>query len=167
MSHAQEQQRHDDTPGPAEHGTHTYADEHHSHLGKYMAVFAALCVLTGASFFTYSSYWPFDDHAAWFFMMFVSCVKASLVLLFFMHLIWEADWKYVLTIPATIMSIFLVLALVPDVGLRVSGFYPYSAERAEHVARPADREMLQHAAELQYGQGHHGDAEQHEGEAAH
>ena len=36
-----------------------------------------------------------------------------------MHLKYEADWKYVLTIPASIMSMFLLLALVPDVGMRV------------------------------------------------
>jgi cytochrome c oxidase subunit 4 len=35
-----------------------------------------------------------------------------------MHLRWEANWKYVLTIPATIMSLFLVLMLAPDVGKR-------------------------------------------------
>ena len=36
-------------------------DDHAEHggVGKYMAVFAALCVLTAMSFFTYSSYWPF------------------------------------------------------------------------------------------------------------
>ena len=31
---------------------------------------------------------------------------------------WEANWKYVLTIPASMMSIFLVLMLVPDIGRR-------------------------------------------------
>ena len=31
-----------------------------------------------------------------------------LVIMFFMHLMWEANWKYVLTIPASMMSIFLL-----------------------------------------------------------
>ena len=35
-------------------------------------------------------------------MMAVSCTKAMLVILFFMHVKYEANWKYVLTIPAGI-----------------------------------------------------------------
>jgi len=97
-------------------------DDHHSHggIGKYLLVFLALCVLTTLSFFTYSRFWPFHDTPAvgWVFMMAVSCTKAMLVISFFMHLIWEANWKYVLTVPASLMSVFLVVALVPDVGQR-------------------------------------------------
>ncbi|NIL97299.1 MAG: hypothetical protein GTO53_06830 [Planctomycetales bacterium] len=109
--------------------------EHHQHgsIGTYMAVFVALCVLTGASFFTYSPLWPFSDHVAWAFMMAVSCTKAMLVILFFMHLKYEANWKYVLTVPATFMSIFLVLMLVPDVGLRMRRA---SEERLRYMAVP-------------------------------
>ena len=66
-------------------------------------------------------------------MMAVSCTKAMLVILFFMHLKYEADWKYVLTIPASIMSVLLILSLVPDVGLRMR---MYSPERREHAAQP-------------------------------
>ncbi len=44
---------------------HQMETEHHEHdhggLSKYIYVFLALCVLTGASFFTYSPYWPFRD----------------------------------------------------------------------------------------------------------
>lgn len=114
---------------PAAHG------EHHSHggTGKYIAVFIALCVLTGASFFTTSSLWPFHDtpKIGWAFMMAVSCTKAMLVILFFMHLLWEANWKYVLTIPSAMMSIFLVCMLIPDVGRRTLS---YSEERAQAAA---------------------------------
>jgi cytochrome c oxidase subunit 4 len=104
---------------------------------KYLLVFIALCVLTGASFFTYSSLWPFPDQPqiGRTFMMAVSCVKASLVILFFMHLKYESGaWKYVLTIPAAMMSVFLILALVPDVMLRDRR---YSEERIERMAVPA------------------------------
>jgi cytochrome c oxidase subunit 4 len=84
----------------------------------------ALCFLTGCSFFTTSKYWPFHDTPTigWAFMMAVSCTKALLVMLFFMHLLWEANWKYVLTIPSLFMSIFLICMLVPDVGLRQRNF---------------------------------------------
>jgi len=121
-------------------------DSDHGSVGKYLAVFAALCVLTGASFFTYSSYWPFGKHVAWAFMMAVSCTKAMLVIMFFMHLFWEANWKWVLTVPATFMSVFLVLMLVPDIGWRQNnGFARYSLERLRYEADPPAVE----AAELQ------------------
>lgn len=130
------------------------AEEHHAPagVGKYLAVFVALCVLTSASFFTYSSAWPFHDTPAvgWTFMMAVSCTKALLVILFFMHLRWEANWKYVLTIPATFMSIFLLLALVPDIGLRMRR---YSEERTARAASPSTEAELtaaQHAVEAEH-----------------
>ena len=66
-------------------------------------------------------------------MMAVSWAKAMLVLLFFMHLLWEANWKYVLTIPAVTLAVFLVLMLVPDIGRRPRY---YSEERLLHAAQP-------------------------------
>jgi cytochrome c oxidase subunit 4 len=117
---------------------HDSQEEHeHGGVGKYLLVFAALCVLTACSFFTYSSYWPFGKHVAWAFMMAVSCTKAMLVIMFFMHLLWEANWKWVLTIPASFMSIFLMLMLVPDIGWRQNnGYAHYSYERLIYAADP-------------------------------
>ncbi len=109
-------------PHPGDYSTHHDQGDHGHHGGlmQYVYVFAALCVLTACSFFTYSSAWPFHDtpQVGWAFMMAVSCTKAMLVILFFMHVKYEANWKYVLTIPAGFMSIFLIMMLVPDVGLR-------------------------------------------------
>jgi cytochrome c oxidase subunit 4 len=126
------------------------AHEEHGGVGKYLLVFAALCFLTMCSFFTYSSYWPFKDQRqiTWAFMMAVSCTKAMLVIMFFMHLLWEANWKWVLTIPASFMSIFLMLMLVPDVGMRQNnGYARYSRERWIYAADPppvykSDQEAL-------------------------
>jgi len=75
--------------------------------------------------------------------MAVSCTKAMLVVLFFMHVWWEANWKYVLTIPAAMMAVFLVIMLVPDVGMRNR---MVSQERALHMARPSDLTLLEKAA---------------------
>lgn len=132
-----EQAAHD--PHAAEHGN-----------GKYYAVFVALCVLTGASFFTYSDYWWFHDTPAvgWAFMMSVSCAKAMLVILFFMHVKYEANWKYVLTIPPAIMAIFLMLALVPDIGMRLRNA---SEERLRHMAKPAVTASADHGAPQEHG----------------
>lgn len=116
-------------------------DEHaHGGVGLYMGVFVALCVLTSASLFTYTSFWRnhVPMHIGWTFMMAVSCTKAMLVVTFFMHLKWEANWKYVLTIPATIMSIFLVMMLVPDIGQRTNY---YTRQRSEHAAAPLAEEV--------------------------
>lgn len=116
----------------------------HEHLahggnGKYIAVFVALCVLTMGSFLTYFPFWrehvPYQASRA--LMMAISCTKAMLVIMFFMHLLWEATWKWVLTIPATFMSVFLMLMLVPDVGWRINnGYARYSEERWVYAANP-------------------------------
>lgn len=137
------------------------AHDDHGGVGKYITVFVALCVLTSASFFTYSSAWPFHDTPAvgWAFMMAVSCTKAMLVMLFFMHLKWEASWKYVLTIPAALMSIFLMLVLVPDIGLRLRRA---SEERRSHMATETTVATLQaesaHAAEAHGTRAHGSEA---------
>ena len=136
---------HDPDSGHDDHG-----DDHGSHggIGQYLAVFAALCGLTTMSFLTYSSVWPWRDqpHVGWAFMMAVSCTKAMLVVLFFMHVLWEANWKFVLTIPAAMMAIFLALMLVPDVGLRNR---MVAQERLLHMARPSDLILMERAAEAQ------------------
>ncbi len=130
--------------------SHSHETEAHS-TRVYWQVFLALTVLTGASFFTYSSYWPFHDTPAvgWTFMMAVSVTKAMLVMLFFMHLKYEANWKYVLTIPATVMAIFLIVALVPDVMWRyepgAGGSQP-SVERLRHAANPHEAPLLRSPA---------------------
>ncbi len=127
-----------------QHGEH-HGGEHHGGLGTYLAVFLALCGLTTLSFFTYSPYWPWRDEpqVGWAFMMAVSCTKAMLVVLFFMHVLWEANWKYVLTIPAAMMAIFLVIMLIPDIGMRSR---MVSQERLLYMAKPSDRLLLERAS---------------------
>jgi len=126
---------------------HAHGDDHgHGGIGKYLLVFLALCGLTTMSFLTYSPAWPWRDQpqVGWTFMMAVSCIKAMLVIMVFMHVWWEANWKYVLTIPAAMMAIFLAIMLIPDIGLRNR---MVSQERALHMARPSDLRLLEKAAE--------------------
>lgn len=127
--------------GPDDH----HGEGGHGGLWQYLAVFVALCFLTTMSFLTYSPYWPWRDEpqVGWAFMMAVSCTKALLVVLFFMHVLWEANWKYVLTIPAAMMAIFLAIMLIPDVGFRNR---MVSQERALHMARGSDLKLLEQAA---------------------
>ena len=133
-----------------ESASHDTSGHDDSGTAKYLYVFGALVLLTSASFFTYSDAWPFKATPAvgWAFMMAVSCTKALLVVLFFMHVKYEASWKYVLTIPPAIMAVFLMLALVPDIGLRGRRA---SEERLRHMA------VEEHAAEHEAG--HESDAE--------
>jgi cytochrome c oxidase subunit 4 len=152
MSQASQSPHEHHASGHDPHVGHGHDEHDHGGLMKYVYVFVALCVLTSASFFTYSSYWPWQHtpQVGWAFMMAVSCTKAMLVILFFMHVKYEASWKYVLTIPASVMSIFLILALVPDVGRRyatVLGGRTVSEERLEHMAEPRDVEELEAAEE--------------------
>lgn len=125
-------------------GQHAHGHDDHGGLSKYVFVFVALCVLTLASFWTFSDFpvrWPFHDQPAvgWAFMFAVACSKAMLVILFFMHVKYEASWKYVLTVPPGIMACFLILALVPDIGLRnrvATGGRRVSSERIMRMAIP-------------------------------
>lgn len=122
------------------HSTHEHDQEHEHHAppgsGKYWAVFFGLVGLTVVSVTVGSSQTLRENspQVMWAAMMAVSCAKALLVILFFMHLKWEANWKYVLTIPASIMSLFLVLMLIPDIALRTRN---YAEERWLYSAQPA------------------------------
>jgi cytochrome c oxidase subunit IV len=143
--------------GDSSHGDSSHDDHGHGGNAKYIYVFIALCVLTGCSFFTYSSLWPFHrtPQVGWAFMMAVSCTKAMLVILFFMHVKYEANWKYVLTIPAGFMSIFLTAMLVPDIGLRMMW---YSQERKLYMATPRPAEAHGSAQDMEReteGKPHH------------
>lgn len=89
----------------------------HAHP-NYMLVFWLLVILTGASFLTYFVGDAVGTTAIFLFVMLVALCKASLVGLFFMHLKFEGPWKYVLLVPAGMLLVLLVLALIPDVGLR-------------------------------------------------
>lgn len=137
------------------HAADAHDHAHHGGIAKYVYVFLALCVLTGASFFTYSDMWPWrnEPQVGRSFMMAVSCTKAMLVILFFMHLKYEADWKYVLTIPASIMSLLLIMALVPDIGLRMRTYAP---ERREHAAQSKEQyqKLQDEAKETEWGPVH-------------
>ncbi|MEQ8785866.1 MAG: cytochrome C oxidase subunit IV family protein [Pirellulaceae bacterium] len=119
-----------------------HAHDDHGGVGKYVVVFGLLCLLTAISFGISISPLMQTESIGWSGMIAVSCGKAMLVILFFMHLKWEANWKYVLTVPASIMSIFLMLMLVPDIGLRTRH---YNDPRLLHAAPTQSvEERIQH-----------------------
>ena len=120
--------------------SHDIHDDHgHGSLKTYLSVFVALCILTAVSFAVGSSKELRENAPAVMMaaMIAVSCAKASLVILFFMHMKYEANWKYVLTVPASIMSLFLMFMLWPDVGRRT---VRYTEERWLSAAQHQDVE---------------------------
>ncbi|MFT5522876.1 MAG: cytochrome c oxidase subunit 4 [Pirellulaceae bacterium] len=133
---------HEHSDAQDDHGQDDDAHDDHGHggSGKYISVFIALCILTAISFVVANSPIMNTPAVGMALMMAVSCAKALLVIAFFMHLIWEASWKWVLTIPASIMSVFLVLMLVPDVGERTK---VYEEERWLHASEPVVEEVIE------------------------
>ena len=133
----------------------SHEDHHEAHgsTSLYLGVFLALCGLTTLSFLTYFDFWRenVEVEVSRAFMMAVSCTKAMLVIMFFMHLKWEANWKWVLTVPASIMSALLIFALIPDIGLRM---------------RYASQERMVYAAEVPVEE-EHGDEARDEGHSDH
>lgn len=110
--------------------------EHHANRTRlFTIVFVLLVILTGISFAVANSSIMEQPVKGWIAMMVISIAKALLVIIFFMHLRWETNWKYVLTIPAAVMSSLLVLILIPDIGNRTE---TYSAERQKFAAYELD-----------------------------
>jgi cytochrome c oxidase subunit 4 len=134
---------------PSGHGAGAHADAGaHGTTKQYLVVCAALMILTVVSFVTFRLLHDTQVQVTWAVMMAVSCAKALLVMLFFMHLKWEASWKYVLTIPATIMAIFLMIALVPDIKWRfeqIAGGREPSNERLLHMGYDHDPRLPEEA----------------------
>ena len=114
-------------------GAHDDAHEDHGGTKLYLTIFFALVVLTAISFVT-PGLTEATPEVGWIVMIAVSCVKATLVIMFFMHLKWEANWKFVLTFPAMMMCVFLAIMLVPDVAWRMDHA---SRERRLFMADPA------------------------------
>ena len=87
---------------------------------NYLAVFGALCVLTGVS-------WFLDEANGWglfssrillvVLVCAVAMAKALFVLAYFMHLKFEGKWKYVLLAPTITLALGLPIALMPDLSL--------------------------------------------------
>lgn len=88
-------------------------DNHHI---NYLAVFGALCGFTLLS--VVFDVLSLENKAVTIVLVLaVAVAKAMCVMMFFMHLKFEGNWKYVLLAPTTILAIGLPLALLPDIGV--------------------------------------------------
>ncbi|MDP7035285.1 MAG: cytochrome C oxidase subunit IV family protein [Planctomycetota bacterium] len=93
------------------------SEGHHAHQGpSYWLIFGALVVLTGLTVGV--SYLDFGQVGGVVVAMIIASTKATLVLLFFMHVKFELPSIYVPIGFALVLCVFLVAALIPDVALR-------------------------------------------------
>jgi cytochrome c oxidase subunit 4 len=113
-------------------------DDHNTHHVNYLAVFGVLCVCTALSVLFDGLGLP--PRITMVLVLAVACAKALCVMMYFMHLKFEGNWKFVLLAPTTILAIGLPLALFPDIG---KSYYTSTApqigawaqEISEHKAR--------------------------------
>lgn len=100
--------------------------EAQAHAVNYLAIFGLLCLLTVVSVAT--DFLPIGNLNVVIAVLAlaVATVKASLVLMYFMHLKFEKHWKFILLMPTVLLAIGLPLALIPDISLQY-----YTVETAE------------------------------------
>lgn len=127
------------------HGDHGTHDDHghSSHDVKYIYIFYALCVFTLLSILADGAGKIGLPHGLIIVaVLAIASAKALSVMLYFMHLKFERNWKYVLLAPVTILAIGVPLALLPDVGFhyyvedipQVDNYSEYERRVAEHTA---------------------------------
>jgi cytochrome c oxidase subunit 4 len=102
---------HDDHSVQISHADH---DSHDTHHVNYLAIFGVLCVCTALS--VIFDVIHINKALTIVLVLAIAVTKALSVMMFFMHLKFEGNWKYVLLAPTTILAIGLPLALYPDVG---------------------------------------------------
>lgn len=95
------------------HDQEIYVESH----APYFKVFWTLAVFTAVEYF-----WAriFKDSFGTLVigLMFFAVFKAGLVGWFFMHLKFEGKWVYYMLVPAGILAMIFVFALMPDVGMQ-------------------------------------------------
>ena len=134
----------------ASHVTHPDDHAHDTHHVNYLLIFAILCVCTALS--VIFDVIHLSKPLTIVLVMSVAITKALCVMMFFMHLKFEGNWKFVLLAPTTILAIGLPLALFPDVGAsyytptapqvtrwaeEISDYQKYHAEHMEHAEHAA------------------------------
>jgi cytochrome c oxidase subunit IV len=97
----------------------THGHGHGAHAGPtfntYIAVFLALCVLTAITYAVDQIL--AGTITAFTVILLIAVVKASLVILFFMHLKYDWGKLYFLIIPVVILGAMMMVVLLPDIVL--------------------------------------------------
>jgi cytochrome c oxidase subunit IV len=93
--------------------SHGPAEHHGPSVQVYLAVFGALCVFTLISFLV-NAMLGIGSHAGMGIIMVVAVCKATLVIMFFMHLKYEWMKLYFLIVPVAILCVMMMIVLMPD-----------------------------------------------------
>ncbi len=128
-------------------------DKHDSHHVNYLAVFLVLCSFTALS--VVFDLMSFENHAVTVVLvMAVALAKALCVMMFFMHLKFEGNWKFILLAPTTILALGLPMALMPDIGV---AYYTPTAPQQGEWGEQMKEYRAAHAAEHGHGEDPTGD----------
>jgi cytochrome c oxidase subunit IV len=93
--------------------SHGAAEHHGPTVQVYLGVFGALCVFTLVSFLV-NYILGIGSHVGMGIIMVVAVCKASLVIMFFMHLKYEWMKLYFLIIPVAVLGVMMMIVLMPD-----------------------------------------------------
>lgn len=100
--------------------TAPHADSAGDHApAPYLKVFVYLLLLTVAEYFyaMAASRFGIPFPLLVLGLVVMALTKAVLVAMYFMHLKYEGRWVYLMVVPACLMAVILVVALVPDIGM--------------------------------------------------
>ncbi|MDB4637498.1 cytochrome C oxidase subunit IV family protein [Planctomycetaceae bacterium] len=146
------------------------AHDDHSHGNvAYIVIFFALMIFTAISIVADVVHIP-SAALKTVIVMSVAVAKATCVLLFFMHIKFEGNWKYILLAPTTILAIGLPIALMPDVATSyyirdVPQKYDYDEFMAVHGDHGEEHSEGDHQEDGHAAEHSHDDADHHEGDA--
>ena len=131
-------------------------DDHSAHHVNYLYVFFALCGFTALSVAFDGMGGIVSHNVVIVLVLAVAVAKALCVMMFFMHLKFEGNWKFVLLAPTTILAIGLPLALLPDIGV---AYYTSTAPQQEWIHEAIDHGDHTEAAAEHAEPDTHGDHE--------
>jgi cytochrome c oxidase subunit 4 len=90
--------------------------EDHAHgpsVQAYLVIFGALCVFTLVSFVV-NALFPPHSMTALFIILAVAVCKATLVVMYFMHLKYDWPKVYFIMVPVVILAVMMMIVLLPD-----------------------------------------------------
>ena len=115
----------------AEHVTHSHAEEHEEHgSGAYWLVWIALLVLTAITWWTGQMHIP---GFALLLALIIAVTKATLVVLFFMHLWEQKGVNRIAFTSSLILVVIMLLGVFGDVAFRLSTLLPKRENPAVNV----------------------------------
>jgi cytochrome c oxidase subunit 4 len=96
---------------------HAHGDDHAGHVRTYWRVFFSLAIFTAIEYF-YARIYKDAFIVLVLGLLTWATIKATLVGLYFMHLKYEGKWVLGMLVPAGILAVVLVCALIPDVAMQ-------------------------------------------------